>query len=223
MTEQLPIKYNRRVYLRVTNICNKECDFCFYRNETAPKGFMSLETVRKIMDYEHAVHDFTQLPLYVQLTGGEPSLHPQLEEIIELILSYSNVKLYLETNGSNLKTVSYLRLFKRFAGRLYLKISLNSELVGPDPANSDWVDNVCYFKSQLLPVRYAFMARYKDDADKAFLEKLIQDYNLNWKFLYPVNYDLDYVNGKTSRIVSNIIYTIDGTVLADMTDAQGEC
>lgn len=218
MSEPQLLKYNRRVYLRITNICNKNCDFCFYRTETAPKGFMSLNTVREIIEREHSLHDFSEFPLYVQLTGGEPSLHPQLEQIIELILTYPNTKLHLETNGSNLKTPAYLRLFKKFSDRLYLKISLNSELIGPDAHNSEWIDNVLYFRSQNLPVRYAFMARYKDLADKAFLEQIIQENNLNWKFLYPVNYELDYIHGKTSRIVSNIIYTVDGSVLADMTE-----
>lgn len=208
-------KYNRRVYLRVTNICNKTCDFCFYRNETAPKGFMTLDTVRDIVSKEHALHDFSIEPLYVQLTGGEPSLHPQLKDIIELILSYPDVCLYLETNGSNLKTESYLKLFKRFPGKIRLKISLNSELITP---TSEWLENVLYLKSCHLPVWYTFMARYKDQADKEFLEKIITENDLNWKYLYPIDYDRDYINGKTNRIVSSIIYTIDGTVLADMTE-----
>lgn len=208
-------KYNRRVYLRITNICNKDCDFCFYRNEQAEKGFMTLDTVRKIIEQEYTLHDFSIEPLYVQLTGGEPSLHPQLAKIIDLILSYPKVDLYMETNGSNLQSKSYLKLFKLYPYRIRLKISLNSELITP---TSEWRENVQFLKAQKLPVWYTFMARYKDQADKQFLEQVILEDGLNWKYLYPIDYNRDYINGVTNRIVSSIIYTIDGTVLADMTD-----
>lgn len=208
-------KYNRRVYLRLTNICNRYCDFCFYRNETAERGYMSVATALEIVKKEHEQHDFSIEPLYVQLTGGEPSLHPNLYEIVAKILTFPNVNLYLETNGSNLKDENYLRLFKDFPGQIRLKISLNSELITPE---SDWLENVLFLRAQNLPVWYTFMARYKNEKDKEYLEKIIEDNNLNWKFLYPIDYNRDYINGITNRIVSCIIYTIDGTVLADMTN-----
>lgn len=207
-------QYNRRVYLRITNICNKACDFCFYRNETAEKSFMSLETVERIVSEEHAKHDFTDEQLYVQLTGGEPSLHPQLDKIVDVILAHHGVDLYLETNASNLKSEKFLQLFKKYPNRIRLKISLNSELITPD---SEWIENVRYFDSQHLPVHRTFMARYKDQADKEFLETIIKENNLDWKYLYPVDYKRDYTNGITNRIRSSIIYTVDGSVLVDMT------
>ena len=206
--------YNRRVYLRITNICNKACDFCFYRNETAPKAFMTLDTVKQIIQQEYAQHDFSKGPLYVQLTGGEPSLHPQLSEIIQLILSYADIQLYMETNGSNLKNHDYLQLFKRFPNKIHIKISMNTELITPE---SEWLENVLYLRACQLPVTFTFMARYKTEEDKKFLEQLIEENNLNWKFLYPIDYNRDYINGKTNRIQSCIIYTVDGTVLVDMT------
>ena len=169
------------------------------------------------MDREHALHDFSIEPLYVQLTGGEPSLHPQLGELIALILSYPDVCLYMETNGSNLQNPRYLKLFKLFPYKIRLKISLNSELITP---TSEWRENVRYLKSQNLPVWFTFMARYKNQADKEFLEQVILEDGLDWKFLYPIDYNRDYINGVTNRIVSSIIYTIDGTVLADMTEYQ---
>ena len=211
MTEQ---KYNRRVYLRITNICNKTCDFCFYRNEAAEKGFMDLETVVRILEYEHSHHDFSQDHLYVQLTGGEPSLHPQLRKIIDKILEFSDVDLYLETNGSNLKNEDYLQIFKTYPNRIRLKISLNSELITP---TSDWLENVLYLDSQKLPVLRTFMARYKDQEDKKYLEKIIEENHFDWEYLYPIDYNRDHTNGIADRIRSSIIYTIDGTVMVDMT------
>lgn len=208
------IIYNRRVYLRITNICNKECDFCFYRNEKAKKGFMSLDTVKTIVAREHELHDFTDEPLYVQLTGGEPSLHPQLSEIVDLIMSFHGVDLYLETNASNLRNEKFIQMFRKYPNRIRLKISLNSELITP---TSDWLENVRYFDSLNLPVWRTFMARYKTPEDKEYLESIIRENNLDWKFLYPVDYKRDYTNGITNRIRSSIIYTIDGTVMVDMT------
>lgn len=206
--------YNRRVYLRVTNICNKNCDFCFYQNEQAKKGYMSLDTIKKIIEIEHAQHDFSIEPLYVQLTGGEPSLHPELFSIVQLILSYPNVNLFIETNGSNLKSNDFLRIFKKFPYKVGIKISMNTELITP---KSDWVENVLYLKKQDLPVKIGFMARYKDTEDKNFLENLIETHGLNWKFLYPIDYKRDHINGRADRVRSCIIYTVDGTVLIDMT------
>lgn len=206
--------YHRGVYLRVTNICNKSCDFCFYKNETAPRGFMELNTVKDIMEKEHAMHDFRKGPLHVQLTGGEPTLHPQLLEIVTIILSYPNVCFFIETNGSHLKDPNFLRLFTEFPNRIGLKISMNSELITP---TSDWIENILYLKEQSLPLHFSFMARYKNQEDKKFLEAIIEKYNLDWKILHPIDYARDHITGTALRLKSSIIYTVDGTVLVDMT------
>ncbi|NOZ24464.1 MAG: radical SAM protein [Planctomycetes bacterium] len=70
--------------LVITNKCNRRCDFCFegsFKDE--PHRMMSLDDVERICRFANLPH--VQRPL-VSVMGGEPTLHPQLVEIVDLIL-----------------------------------------------------------------------------------------------------------------------------------------
>ena len=202
---------NHRVYIRITNVCNKACNFCFVKNDPKASTFISVDQVKQIVEFELSRHN-PSAPLRVQLSGGEPSLHPELKTIIAEILQYDGVRLLLETNASNLNNSDYLDIIKAFPRKLTLKISLNSELI---TSNSEWEENVNYFLGQNLPVLYYFGGRYKDEADKKYLEQIISKNNLQHVGLYPVM-DCDFFADRPHKVLSCIIYDVDGSVLADL-------
>lgn len=67
----------------ITNACARRCPFCFARSKIGQVGeggsahHMSLEQIDLLMDFLERSGDKR-----LRLLGGEPSMHPQLEEIV---------------------------------------------------------------------------------------------------------------------------------------------
>lgn len=65
--------------LSIINKCNTGCPYCFqgsYKGEELQ--IMSMELIKRILDWNNC-HN------YIKLVGGEPTLHPQLLQIVEEI------------------------------------------------------------------------------------------------------------------------------------------
>ena len=84
-----------RVYVEITNICNMRCSFC--HGHSRPKGRMTLEDFTKVLD---RLEGHTKTVYYHLM--GEPLLHPQLPEFMELS-SQRGFKSILTTNGTLLQ------------------------------------------------------------------------------------------------------------------------
>ncbi|MEW6359591.1 MAG: radical SAM protein [Planctomycetota bacterium] len=69
--------------LCIINQCNRNCDYCFEgRFKQGPTRMMSLDDVRRICDFAQ----FSRAPMApVNVMGGEPTLHPQLIDILSLL------------------------------------------------------------------------------------------------------------------------------------------
>lgn len=84
----------KRFYLSVWNGCNLSCRHCFNEGGRTNGPLLSCD---EIIDLIHSAK--TDLGIEeVQLTGGEPTLRPDLFEIIEAILG-TNLTVLLQTNG----------------------------------------------------------------------------------------------------------------------------
>ncbi len=86
--------------LEPTSICNLRCPECPSGNGslTRKKGFLSVSLAREVIE-QQAQH-LSYLQLYLQ---GEPFLHPELPEIIE-IANQSNLYTSISTNAQHLST-----------------------------------------------------------------------------------------------------------------------
>jgi SynChlorMet cassette radical SAM/SPASM protein ScmF len=86
-------------YLYLTSGCNLRCRHCwitprFVDGEPSPGEFISLEMLRS------AVEQARPLGLsQAKLTGGEPLLHPQFVEVVDL-LTAEGIRMNMETNGT---------------------------------------------------------------------------------------------------------------------------
>jgi len=101
------------INLEVTKRCNARCDFCDYWKEDPPE---------EMEDYVDVVKKLN--PLSVSLTGGEPLLRKDLEEIIRrLRQNFGFLYISLITNGSLLTYKRGMRLWE--AGLNELSISLD--------------------------------------------------------------------------------------------------
>ena len=84
-----------KIYIEITNICNLKCKFCPETNRK--KEFLSLEKFEEIIN---KIHKYTKLVcLHVK---GEPLLHSQLKELLEILEKY-NLKTNITTNGTLIK------------------------------------------------------------------------------------------------------------------------
>jgi len=89
----------------VKEVCNADCDFCFVKELKSPVFLSQPEmlSLKALVAVAHNlnVHGITE----VEITGGgEPMLHPRLQEVIDLVGRGRKVKLY--TNGMRLRPLS---------------------------------------------------------------------------------------------------------------------
>lgn len=95
-----------RLHIDILTICRNKCSYCYSRADAHNWGkFMSKEyientlfpNIRNLANYLHTKNKF----LDVVLLGGEPTLHPMFQDIIEYVLSFPNTRMSITTNGSN--------------------------------------------------------------------------------------------------------------------------
>ena len=127
----------KKVYFEITNICNLDCAFC--PGTKRRKGFVILGDFRRV-----AKKLSGKIPyLYLHLMG-EPTLHPQLPEILDTANEYG-FKVIITTNGTTLGEKGDLLLKQ---GQVHkVSISLHSfEANGKSGVNMEnYLDNCFSF------------------------------------------------------------------------------
>ena len=79
--------------IRVNFHCNQSCRFCFVSTHLPNPDDARIRA--QIVDSAQAGHDLV-------LTGGEPTLHPQLVDYVRLARAHSDKRLTLQTNATRL-------------------------------------------------------------------------------------------------------------------------
>jgi uncharacterized radical SAM superfamily Fe-S cluster-containing enzyme len=86
--------------IEVNSSCNLDCPICFADSGHQPDGFaLTLEQVSFMVDRFVAAEGE---PEVLQLSGGEPSIHPQIVEFMELAKARGIRVVMLNTNGLRL-------------------------------------------------------------------------------------------------------------------------
>lgn len=88
----------RNVELNIVNHCNLDCRFCFHFSCVAPEYVVPLETLEKdLRCFSDVMRDSLGT---LKVIGGEPLLHPNLEEILVLGRThFPNATIWLVSNG----------------------------------------------------------------------------------------------------------------------------
>lgn len=145
----------RRYYFAITNACNRSCDLCSCYSDPTRSTYLSLENFKEILPKEGNFE--------IQLEGGEPMLHPSLEDIIHyaqgtgrcdkvtlgtnatlLPYAYTNKKLDLAESVKNIKDY-----FLKFKTPFVLKPSINYYLIESDCMHLDKAESIRDVFSQL--------------------------------------------------------------------------
>lgn len=90
--KRIPVKLARAnapeyrvIEWKIHNVCNYDCSFCFPDNKDGSVRWLPLETYKEQFDKLFNISG--NMPLWVQLTGGEPTLYPDLIELLTYIKS----------------------------------------------------------------------------------------------------------------------------------------
>ena len=89
---QLPV-------ISVTNACNLRCPICFTYNRSDRLYFMPVEEMRRTVDW--IVESSGPVDL-INVTGGEPTLHPQILDILECCRRPEIGRVTMNSNGLRL-------------------------------------------------------------------------------------------------------------------------
>jgi len=109
-------EYPKRIILELSNACNLRCIMCAQNHVNFDKSFLNLELIRDLDKFYRAAGEVT-------LFGyGEPLLNSAFPEMLELLSTYENLKIYLLTNGSLLGRFSEIIVKNRLA---YLSVSVD--------------------------------------------------------------------------------------------------
>jgi SynChlorMet cassette radical SAM/SPASM protein ScmF len=143
-------------YLYLTTGCNLRCRHCwiaptFTAGEPATGEYLDVDLLR------HAVDEAKPLGLHAaKLTGGEPLLHPDFVEIVDL-LTAAGLALNMETNGT-LLTAELARYLKEKTNLFDVSVSLD----GPTAAIHDPFRGVAgAFDAAVQGVQHLVAAGYR--------------------------------------------------------------
>ncbi len=82
--------------VEINEHCNLTCPVCFADSSPAREKHLPLSTIERMFD---AIVEAEGEPDLVQISGGEPTLHPQFFEVLELARSKPIRHVMLNTNG----------------------------------------------------------------------------------------------------------------------------
>ncbi len=80
----------------ITNHCNLNCNICFTYNRNDKKYYISQEDMKKTINTILAEKDEIEL---INITGGEPTLHPNLFDILTVCQDSRINRITMNTNG----------------------------------------------------------------------------------------------------------------------------
>lgn len=162
-----------RVYVALTNHCNRACPWCSTWSSPAGRTWITREQLSASLPAEGEFE--------VQLEGGEPTMHPEFWEFVARLRAEPRCrKLILCTNGVVLpRRAEKLRAWlERLGAPLLIKLSINHHLIEHDPgllqlaaAVGDALANLGGEREVVYNVR---LRRGYDDDDRAVAAAVTQ-------------------------------------------------
>ncbi|MDA8115788.1 MAG: radical SAM protein [Actinomycetota bacterium] len=95
--------HQQRMYLPVVSItsaCNLDCPVCYTLNRRQDSFFMAKDEFARILEVIHRHDPNMQI---INFTGGEPTLHPQFCELVEMCRQAGIHRITVSTNGLRLR------------------------------------------------------------------------------------------------------------------------
>lgn len=130
------------IALHLTDRCQLDCKHCLRDPAQKPKD-LPLAVIRKVLAEAKAVYKSSQ----VALTGGEPTLHPEIEGVLDAIVE-NDFTWHMVTNAKRFST--FLEVVKRAPARRARLTAINLSIDGADEATHDAIRGEGSFREVML-------------------------------------------------------------------------
>ncbi len=107
---------------KLHNVCNYDCSFCGEEHKDGSNRWKDLDTYKMYVDKMVAAANGQ--PLWIQFTGGEPTLYPKLIELFKYMKS-KGVYTGMVTNGT--RTLRWWEEFKESKSLDHLYVTFHTE------------------------------------------------------------------------------------------------
>lgn len=108
----------------ITERCNLSCPTCFTASSPQVHGELSLETFCEQLD--HLLHNGKQDADTIQLSGGEPTIHPDFMQFVHASFERGVRQVFLNTNGIELaRRPELVSELGAYAGRLQVYLQFD--------------------------------------------------------------------------------------------------
>lgn len=125
--ELIEISNNVKDYLYITynftTTCNFKCNYCWPTAHDGKYRFPDIDIISK--NFSHLLSQYNKKNVRISLSGGEPTLWPELGQFVKYLHDNHAVRVTLNTNGSRT-----LRWWKEYADYFDdIQISIHNEFV----------------------------------------------------------------------------------------------
>ena len=114
----------------ITDECNMKCNICYYSAEPGLGNHRSMDDIEQMLT---TLLETESEPDLIQVTGGEPTTHPKIVEILQYLKKSPVRHLMLNTNGIKIaEDESFVKALKKLGGgfEVYLQFdSLDSDIL----------------------------------------------------------------------------------------------
>lgn len=144
------------IQMDIITICNQHCWYCYARPESDPSAkwgrIMSLDKAKKMLDAMKNI----KYKIVLSILGGEPTLHPELNKIVEYASNVKNIiKIEVFTNGRK-----PLKLKK------VPKLTVNFSFHPSQTDGKQILENTKYLMNLEIP--FAITCLYERDSDNFY-------------------------------------------------------
>lgn len=103
--------------IEITNSCNQNCKTCFA--DSNGFNFLSIKKINEMLDTLLECEDNLEV---LQISGGEPTLHPKIVEILKLANSKNFKSIMLNTNGKRIANdIGFVKDLAKIKPTIYLQ------------------------------------------------------------------------------------------------------
>ena len=208
----------KKVYVEITNNCNLNCDFCIHNERQ--KKFMNIDEFKTVLE---KLKNHTKY-LYLHVLG-EPLIHPNINEFINIASSSFNVN--LTTNGYLIKRIKENKNIRQ------INISLHSSQKNIEK----YLENIFEVTDILKKYTYINYRLWTGKNDE-IIKLLEKKYNVKIKesmkleenvfidfdeeFIWPdLNNNICKTSGKCYALKDHVGILVDGTVIPCCLDGNG--
>lgn len=215
------ITYNVDLYSRensfkllafIIDCCNYNCEYCY--NEF-PRSNKKLD-LNKLYFFisEILIKKLNKQYIYLELIGGEPTLHPALQSFCKKLSTLENVYITIYTNFS--KDVEYYKTLLEINNRISLILSWHT-------ANTQFKEKLSFFSKEQISKKITVSVIYEhNNIDKALeiFDYVRMTYPYIKELSFPLIDDSANYHGKTYSEKDMIKYNKRLTYIKDLTQIK---